>query len=96
MPKRLKGWRRIRKGEDLRPGQAVVTPSGLVLAHFVGWHPTDRRKAVIDAWGIPRDYLENSETHSITTYRNPTPGKIRRSVRVYTTAIDIRHLRVVA
>jgi hypothetical protein len=88
--KRLKKWRRIRKHENLRPGQSITGSSGGSMAHFVRWHPDNGMLAIIDIWGSA---TERYRDYSIFKHRNPTPT--RRGSRVLTIARDYRALRVV-
>jgi|SRR6266436_8667643 len=92
MSKRLKGWRRIRKGENLRPGKWITNSSGVMLAHFLRWHPDNRMVAIIGGC-TTREGRDYSTIVGDPRPRPPTPGI---SSRVVTMPFDIRLLRVVA
>jgi hypothetical protein len=94
MSKRLKGWRKIRKRENLRPGRWVTNSSGVMMAHFLRWHPDNRMVAIIEIWGCTtREGRDYSSISIDPRPRRPTPGI---STRVVTLPFDIRFLRVVA
>jgi hypothetical protein len=91
MSKRLKGWRRIRKSENLRPGQWITNLSGVMMAHFVRRHPDNGMLAIIDIWGCT---TKEGRDFSIAENPHPRPPRPGRSSRVVTMPFDIRLLRV--
>jgi hypothetical protein len=92
MSKRIKGWRRIREHENLRPGQWLTNSRVTYLAHFVRWHPDDGTIAIIDIWGSA-EKLDCD--HSTSEDRDPTPPRPVSSYGVLTLPIDYRDPRVV-
>ena len=86
MSKRLKGWRRIRKGENLRPGQSMGNSYGPLMAHFLHWESDKRDAAVIEFWGP-------TVNHGIIALEG---RRVRRAQRTMTVSISVELLRVVA
>jgi hypothetical protein len=92
MTKRIKGWRRIRKHENLRPGKWLTNSRVTYLAHFVHWDPNDGTKAIVDIWGSA-EKLDSD--HSTIEDQDPGPPEPVSSYGLLTLSIDYRDLRVV-
>lgn len=90
MSKRLKGWRRIRKGENLRPGQWMGNSYGPLMAHFLRWQSDKRDVAVIEFW-------DPAFNHGIIALEGASPPRrVSGAQRTMTAAISVELLRVVA
>ena len=92
MSKRLKGWRRIRKGENLRPGQAVTNKYGTLAALFLEWSPDYPNLAVL----IALSYIAKNGSPRIRINRYPPRGRPRGGERTSIYATRRSNLRVVA
>ena len=92
MSKRLKGWRRIRKGENLRPGQAVTNKYGTLAAQFLEWNPDYPNVAVL----IPLSYIAKNGSPRIRINRYPPRRPPRGGERTSIYAMVRSNLRVVA
>src|SRR5207245_5882642 len=90
MSKRLKGWRRIRKGENLRPGQWMGNSYGPLMAHFLRWQSDKRDVAVIEFW-------DPAFNHGIIALEGASPPRrLSGAQRTMTVAISVELLRVIA
>jgi hypothetical protein len=89
-PTQLKGWRKIRKGENLRPGQSIGNSYGALIAHFVRWDSDIRDVAVIELWGP-------SISHAIIVVPGESPPRrAEGAYRTITVGFRVDSLRVVA
>jgi hypothetical protein len=92
MSKRLKGWRRIRKGENLRPGQAVTNKYGTLAAQFLEWNPDYPNVAAL----IPLSYIAKNGSPRIRINPYPPRGRPRDGERTSIYAMVRSNLRVLA